>query len=178
MKYRVLLQRGILLVFLFILCGCGSELQLYDNPEYGFSVLLPGSWQKEEGALKSVVMALAPTDNRRTPQPPKPRANVNVFVTEFPEEIKLDTVFELNKDELSKFGAAIQDLREGEIYAGLLAGRWLSFEGSMHDSRLKIISAIWVKGRHAYTITCSSSSEEFSRYEPIFNKVLRSLRVK
>jgi len=166
---------GILFTLLIVLCGCDTQWQKYNNQEYGFSVLLPSSWEKEEGALKAVIMAMAPVKNKRIHKIP---ANMNVFVTELPEEVKLEVIFELNKEELSKTGAVMNNPEEGEIYAGLLAGRWLSFEGQMRNSRLKIISAIWVKGRRIYTITCSSLLEEFAQYQPLFNKTLRSLRVK
>ena len=168
-------KTNILLVMLILLSGCGSPWQRYNNREYNFSILLPSSWEKEEGALKSVIMAAAPVKNKGQL---KARANMNVFVTELPEEVALDIVFELNKEELSRAGVAMDKFTEGEIYAGPLAGKWLSFEGQMRNSRFKILSAIWVKGRRIYTITCSSPAEEFSLYGPIFNKSMRSLRVK
>ena len=173
---RILKSKTNILLLLFILlCGCGSQWQRYNNKEYNFSILLPRSWEKEEGALKSVVMSVEPEQGKRQP---KARANMNVFVTELPGEIGLDIIFELNKEELSKSGVSNYNFTEGEIYAGSLAGKWLSFEGQMRDSRLKILSAIWVKGRRIYTVTCSSPADEFPRYASIFNKSMRSLRVK
>jgi hypothetical protein len=168
-------KTSILLVLLFVLCACDMQWQRYDDKEHGFSMLLPSSWEKEEGTLKAVVMAIAPEQNKRVH---KARANMNVFVTELPEDVKLEIIFELNKQELSKFGAVMDNLTEGEIYAGLLPGKWLSFEGQARNSRLKMISAVWVKNRRVYAITCSSSLEEFAQYKPIFDKALRSLRVK
>jgi hypothetical protein len=168
-------KTGIIPLLFILLCGCAGEWQKYNNNEYGFSILLPRSWEKKEGALKSVIMALAPMQKKGVV---KARPNMNVFVTELPEEVKLDIVFELNKEELAKSGTAMDKFTEGEIYAGSLAGRWLSFEGRMQDFRLKIISAVWVKDRRIYTVTCSSPTEEFNQYASIFNKIMRSLRVK
>ena len=103
---------------------------------------------------------------------------MNVFVTELPEDVDLGVIFELNKDELSKSGIVMNNPMEGEIYAGPLAGKWLSFEGQMRNFSLKMISAVWIKDRRVYTITCSSLLEEYAQYEPVFSKVLRSLRVR
>jgi hypothetical protein len=118
---------------------------------------------------------MAPAKNKRIRKVP---ANMNVFVSELSEEVKLEVIFELNKEELAKSGTVMNNPAEGEIYAGLLPGKWLSFEGQMRNSQLKIISAVWVKNKRVYTITCSSPLEDFAQYEPIFNKSLRSLRVK
>ena len=174
---RIFKHKTIVLSFtlLILFCGCASEWQKYNNREYGFSLLLPSSWEKKEGAMKSVLMVLAPVQKKSAA---KGRPNINIFVTELPEEVKLDVIFELNKEELTKSGIMMDKFTEGEIYAGTLAGKWLSFEGLMQDYRLKIMSAIWVKGRKVYTITCSSMSEEFNEYSPVFNKIMRSLRVK
>jgi len=169
-------KTGILLLLLILLCGCDMQWQRYNNREYGFSILLPSSWDKQEGALKAVIVAIAPLQNKRIPN--KMHANMNVFVTELPEDIKLGIIFELNKEELSKFAAAMNDLTEGEIYAGSLPGKWLSFDGIIRDSRLKMISAVWVKNKRIYTITCSALLDEFALYKPIFSKIMRSLRVK
>ena len=175
MRYALKFKSGILIILLMLLCGCDTQWQRYDNKEYGFSILLPSSWEREEGVLKTVVMVMAPAKDKRIH---KVRPNMNVFVTELPEDVKLEVIFELNKDELAKSGTVMNNPAEGEIYAGLLAGKWLSFEGQMRNSQLKMISAIWIKDRRVYTITCTSLLEEFQQYEPIFNKALRSLRVK
>jgi hypothetical protein len=168
-------KTGLLLMLVILLSACDTRWQKYNNQEYGFSILLPGSWEKEEGVLKSVVMAMAPVKDKRAH---KVRPNLNVFVTQLPEDVGLDVIFELNKEELAKSGTAMINQAEGEIYAGSLAGKWLSFEGFMRNYQLRIISALWVKGRRVYTVTCTSLAEESSQYEPVFRKVLRSLRVK
>jgi hypothetical protein len=175
MRFDFKSKAGILLIPLLLLCGCEMGWEKYNNQDYGFSILLPSSWEKQEGALKSVIMVMAPVKNKRAHKVP---ANMNVFVTELPENLELGVVFELNKEELIKSKTMMNNLTEGEIYAGGLPGKWLSFEGQMRDAQLKITSAIWMKDRRVYTITCSSLLEEFPHYEPIFKKVLRSLRVK
>ncbi len=159
---------------LFYLIGCGWQWQRYNNQEYKFSILFPRFWEIEEGTLNTVVMARAPLKNKQA----QFRDNINVVVTEPPQEIKLSTFFELNKDMLTSKVAALDNLLDGDIYAGFLPGKWLSFEGRMGDLKLKIISAVWIKGKRIYTVTCASEAKDFSKNEQLFNTVLRSLRVR
>lgn len=99
------------------------------------------------------------------------------MVTQLPGELKLSTFFELNKDELMRNLAAISNVLEGEIYAGFMPGKWLSFESRMKELNLKIIVAMWMKDKRVYTITFGSQVKDFAKYEPIFNKIVRSLRI-
>lgn len=124
--------------------------------------------------LDTVVMALAPLRGKQ----PRFQANTNVVVTELAQELDLSTFFELNKDALVSKLATIENLTEGDIYAGMLAGKWLSFEGMARQVRVKIISAVWIKGKRVYTVTCTSEAKDFPRYESAFNRILRSLRVR
>jgi hypothetical protein len=169
-------KAGILLCLFLCLAGSGCSWQWrrYNNKEYKFSILFPRSWEIEEGALGTVVMVMAPLKNKQA----QFRDNINVVVTELPKEMELGTFFELNKDMLTSKVAAIDNLLEGDIYAGFLPGKWLSFEGKMREVKLKITSAVWIKGKRIYTVTCAGEAKDFSKNEQTFNTVLRSLRVK
>jgi hypothetical protein len=158
---------------LLCLTGCGWQWQRYNNQEYKFSILFPRFWEIEEGNLNTVVMAMAPLRNKKA----QFRENINVVVTELPQEMPLSTFFELNKDMLTSKVAALDDLLEGDIYAGFLPGKWLSFEGRMHDLKLKITSAVWIKGKRVYAVSCASEAKDAAKNEQLFNTVLRSLRV-
>ena len=117
---------------------------------------------------------MAPLENKQA----QFRDNINVVVMELPQEVKLDVFFELNKDELKSKMASVENFLEGEIYAGFLPGKWMSFEGRMRELKLKIISAVWIKGKRVYSVTCASEAKNFSKNEQMFNAVLHSLRVR
>lgn len=174
MKHGINPKTAVFLFLLLLIAGCDLDWQRYSNKDYKFSILLPGSWKIEEGVFNTVVMAMPPGKKEVVAF----RENINVIVTELSEELKLSTFFELNKDQLQSKLAVNNEVSEGDIYAGWLAGKWLSFEQILQDIRLKTISAVWMKGRRIYTVTCTSQLKDFPKYKPIFDKVLRSLRVK
>lgn len=165
-------KAGILLFLFLFLSGCGWGWQRYNNRECKFSILLPSSWQKQEGVYNTIVIAKAPLISNTD----RFQENITITVTELPKKIDLFTYFEFNKDALMQH-TSMADISEGDIFAGFLAGKWLSFEGKMHDLSLKIISAVWIKDNRVYGVTCSSQVKDFAKYAPIFNKIMRSLRV-
>lgn len=174
MGHKVFQRSGILLALLLCLTGCKPEWERYTNQEHKFSILLPASWEKQEGAFKTAVVALAPLKEK----PPAFRANVNVIVNELPQKVDLDAIFELNKNELSGKLATMDDLTEGDIYSGMMRGKWMSFVGLLRDFRVKITSAIWIKDKRTYTVTCACRAEDARTYDPMFQKIIRSLRAK
>jgi hypothetical protein len=176
MKYKFFQKSCIFLALLFCLSGCELGWERYDNEDKKFSILLPSSWEKEENALNTAVIALAPLKGKSASA--YIRANINVIVVELSEAPDLATIFDLNRVELASKLATMDEASEGEIYAGTLRGKWLSFEGILHELKVKITSAIWVKGKYTYTVTCTSSTGESPKYDPIFKKIMHSLRVK
>lgn len=160
----------------FTLLGCDFiSWQRYYNREYRLSLLLPRRWQKEEGTQNVVILVKAPLSGPND----RVQENVNVVVSELPKEISLVTFFELNKDEIMQnFPGYKHNVSEKEIFSGRTPGMVLSFDNQLKDATLRIISACWRKGNYVYVVTCVYQSEEHRRYEPIFNKILRSLRIK
>lgn len=173
---------GLLSLFAISLCGCDTFdfifWQRYQNKDYKFSMLLPRSWEKEIPGPEYNVLMIA---KKPLKDMDKYQENITVNVTEFPKEAKslsLGTIFEMNKDEIKAALADMYDLKEGDIYAGFLPGRWLSFEGKAMGIDVKIISAIWLKNNRTYVVTCSAETKEYPRFEPIFLKALHSVRIK
>lgn len=171
------MKHKLIFILLFIcatlISGCESEWQRYSYKEYRFSVLLPSTWKKETGLYKTVLIAKAPikSPNQRFQE------NITVVVTQLPQTIDLTTYFEANKDALTKGLSSIAEVSEGTILAGRLEGKWISFEGKMQDLTLKIISAAWMKNNYIYVISCASEAGEFNKYAPIFDRIMRSLRI-
>jgi len=179
-RFRAASRSGNKKECLFFLClvllsfnfsGCDFSWQRYYNQEYRFSMLLPRFWQKTQGAYGTLILAQEPQRGRND----KFSENINLVITEFSEGVSLAAFYELNKEELLK-SLAIMDLAEGEIFAGVLPGRWLSFKGRAKEAKVKVLSAVFVKGKRAYTITCISEEEKYLKYEPTFLTAIRSLR--
>jgi len=169
-KYALLL---LIILLVFNLPACDFSWQRYYNKEHRFSILLPRFWQKEQGAYDTVILAKESPRGRDD----KFSENINVVITEFAEPISLATCYELNKEELFK-SLVLIDLAEGDIFAGMLPGSWLSFKSRIKEIKVKVLSAIFVKGKHGYTITCISEEEKYPKYEPVFFTIIRSLRPK
>ncbi|MBL7130239.1 MAG: hypothetical protein ISS45_02335 [Candidatus Omnitrophica bacterium] len=163
------------LVILVSLAGCFLSWQRYSNEEYGFSILFPRMWQKEEGVAGTVILVTSPQKGSSD----KYRENINVMAADLSEEVSLATFFELNKDEAMRVLPGVEyNISEGEIFAGGISGKWLSFNTRMEGLTLRIISASWMKGTRVYVVSCSAEYEKYPKYEPIFKKVMHSLRIK
>lgn len=163
-----------ILFFISSLSGCGIGWTRYTNKEYRFSILLPWSWKKQEGIYNTILLAKSP----KTGKNDRFQENITVTITELSSKMDLSTYFELNKEALTQSLASMTNVSEGNIFAGLFAGKYISFEGKMRDLSLKIISAMWMKGKRIYVLSCSSQVRDFAKYKPVFYKILRSLRVK
>lgn len=148
--------------------------QRYNDQLYNFSIDVPRMWQKQKGLYLTALTVFAPFDEKKD----KFRPNFNIVVKQLPVHLPASTVFQLNKEELLSTVEDVQNFREGVIYAGLMPGSWLSFEATIRASKVKVLSAIWSKGKNTYTITFTAEIKTFSRYEPTFQRIMKSLRVK
>lgn len=175
------MRRELVIIFLVIivvldLAGCDSfSWQQHRNKEYRFSLLLPRNWKREETPDPDTVLLIsAPTEGPED----KFKENINVRVTVLPTEISLSTYFEVNKEALKFNLPSAYDLQEGQIFSGLVPGQWLAFSYKMGGVKTRLITAVWIREKKAYTLTCISSLEKFPKYEPIFKRVLKSMRIK
>ncbi|MFA5157465.1 MAG: hypothetical protein WC532_08825 [Candidatus Omnitrophota bacterium] len=176
MKPRFFPKLCVLLLLVPFLCSCEFGWKQYINEDNDFSILLPASWEKQEDVFDAALIVLAPVKGKN--KNPPVRANMNIIVADLPARADLDIVFDFNRTELSSKLARIDDIIAGDIYAGPLLGRQVSFAGLLSGFQVKIISANWVKGRRVYTVTCTSALNEFPKYEKTFKKMFRTLRIK
>ncbi len=167
----------IFLTALLVVVSCGCELvwERYQNREYGFSLLLPRPWNKEEGFQGIVaIIAYAPVKSNA-----KFRANINVVARELPEETPLDILFEMNKQEiLQKLPGIKEDVSEGEVFAAKDKGKWLTFTTKVQDLTLKNTVVTWIKNRRAYVLNYIAEKNDFPLYEPFFKKAVQTFRIK
>lgn len=167
-------KKILIILICFSLAGCNPFWRKYENKEYKFSLIVPSSWEDEEGIDKTAVIIKSPLRGNAD----RYSENVTVVVNELPAEIPLLTIFEMNKEEFQKSLAGIYDIDEGDIFAGFVPGKWLSFNSKIKEINLKIISAVWVKGKKVYSVTCVGQLEEYPRYQRAFDKILHSLRIR
>lgn len=157
------------------LCGCDLRWVRYTNQEHGFSIILPRFWQKQEGFQGAIVTARSPLQGSND----RFQENITVTGGELPQEVPLDILFEVNKEEImKKLPGVKKEVDDGEMFAGRDEGRWFSFDNRIQNMSIRIITGVWIKNKHVYVITCSGLTKDFPRYEPTFKKVMRSLRIK
>jgi len=169
----------------FILCflglsGCGSNSVRYENKQYGFSLLLPAGWKQEEGYQGTIIIARAPEES------PKFKTNINLTIGDLSgieakaqKKIKLVEFYEINKAQLFEVLPGVKyNIREDYINAGNNAGMLLSFSCDIEKVPLRFMAGIWMVASKAYTITCSTERDKFESYLPVFERTLKSLRVK
>lgn len=156
------------------LAGCMFNWQRYHNEEYNFSISLPRNWTKEQGAFDTVILAREPLKGTTDIF----RENINVVVKDLPRNISLETFFEANKQEITMNLPGVYNVSEGDIFAGILPGRVLSFNTRLQSTILRTITAGWKRGDYVYVVSCTCEAEQSSKYEPIFQKSMRSLRLK
>lgn len=170
----------LIVIVIFSLISAGDLLKWsrYHNREYGFSLILPRFWEKQEGFAGTALIALSPQQGPAD----KFRENITVTARDLPAEAPettLDAFFELNKAEILRAIPGIKsDISENEVYAGREKGKQLMFENRAQGVALKIISAAWVKAKRLYSLTCVSEISQFKRYAPVFKVILRSFRIK
>jgi len=164
-----------LLVVIISLNGCNFTWQRYSSEEYGFSILLPRTWYKEERLGGAIITAISPREGDSD----NFQENITVMAVDLPEEVSLEALFKLNKNEIIEAMPGDEfNVSEGEVFCGSTPGKWLSFNTRLGDIILRIKSAVWMKGKRVYTITCSAEYEQYPKYEPTFKKALNSLRIK
>jgi hypothetical protein len=160
------------LVFSLHLVARSFNWQQYRNKQYRFTILLPAGWQREEGPSGTVILV---RDTLKGPQD-KFQENINVVVNTLPAVVSLETFFETNKEEIISRLPGVSNVSEGGIFAGIYPGRWLIFNTQLQTVTLRIMTSCWMKDDRVYVVTCTAPAESFRKYEPIFKKVIHSLR--
>ncbi len=163
-----------LLIMSLFFSGCDLWWSRYTNQEYGFSIILPRFWKKDEGFKNTIVIARLPKASKEGVQ-----ENITITAGRLPQEAPLDILYEANKEEIMRVLPGVKDnVSEGDLFAGRDQGRWLRFDNKVGNLSLRILTGVWIKKQRVYVITCCSSTQRFSKYEPIFQRVIRSLRIK
>ncbi len=166
----------VILLLAFCLSGCDNIMWgRYSSPTRGFSILLPRFWGKEHGFQNTALVARSPLSGGGD----RFQENVTVVTGDLPEEVPLDELFELNKAEILKaLPGAKFNLSEQEIFAGRDEGRSLAFDNKVKNFSLRIVSAVWVKHKRIYVVTCTGELKNFNKYESAFKRIIESLRIK
>ena len=163
--------------FALSLAGCSDPLNWrdYSNSEYKFSLRMPRNWEVDNDAVDAALVAYVP------PSPPKDdnfASNVRVIVEDLPAEIPLSTYYDINHAEFEQVFKKLDDIQEGQGMTGLIRYQWIAFNAKIGEKILvRVVSAVWMKGKRVYVFTCVMNLRRAQEIEPIFHKVIASFRI-
>jgi len=174
MRKYILLVLVLLVTLNFIGCDIFAWKK-YNNSDYNFSLTIPRNWEIQEDAKEAALVLFAPEDETIK----QFRANLRVVVVDLPAVIPLTTYFDVNKEELMNVMPQSTNFTEGQQMNGLIRGQWMSFQTQITSNVvMKVISIVWMKDKRAYTLTCACSIAAAKQYDPIFRKIMSSMRIK
>jgi hypothetical protein len=171
-------RKKTLRIFTFFLClflsGCYLVESRYVNREYGFSLILPRIWQKQEGLPGTILVARSPLTGAED----KFQENITVSVGDLTEEVPLDVIYELNKEEIMRVIPGVkEEILEADIYAGRIKGKSLAFINRNGESAIRTLIALWVKEKRVYVLVCSAELKDYTKYADYFRKATRSFSI-
>ena len=169
---------GILpILIILLLSSCDIFWKRYESKDKGFSIMLPRSWFIEEGILKDTFAVTAkelqkgPSDNFRE--------NISVAVSNIPEIMSLNELYQLNKAEVMKILPGEKyDISESDIKVTGREGKRLSFVADIGGVALRSVSALFINKNRSYSVNCACAESKYSKYSAIFDKAIKSIRIK
>jgi len=173
MRKYILVALILVLSLSFIGCDIFAWKKYY-NPDYKFSLTIPRNWEIAEETKDAALVLFAPEEEIQG----QFRANLRVVVVDLPAVIPLTTYFDVNKEELMNVIPQAAEFTEGQQMNGIIRGQWMSFQAQITSKVImKAITIVWMKDKRAYTLTCVCSLSAAKKYEPMFRKIMSSMRM-
>lgn len=168
------------LFFVLLICsttlvfsGCHLLWKHYHSKNNGFSIALPRWWQADNTRPPAALAIMAPLQGKNDAY----RENLTVTVADLNNQDEKELFWETNKKIiLREIPGYKSNIQEGEIFAGILKGQWLSFEVQDKQIHLRIKTAVWFKGLRVYVLTYSTEAKNWDKYSHTFDKILASFR--
>jgi hypothetical protein len=164
-----------LVVFSLNLVGCESfSWRKYKNKEYRFSMLVPKAWDLDEDVQDGVLALYVPEVEVENPFV----SNIRVVVEDLPAPIDLSTYYDINREEFRQVFKRMGDISEGQGMQGINRYQWLAFTSPLTDKVfIRVVSAVWMKGKRVYILTCVMDLRRAAEIEPAFRKMIASFSI-
>ena len=177
------LRKGVLFVAIKLCLMCSTNVVLagdnesskYTDRTNKFSIEYPVTWnsEKESGPPGNYNVGLiAPYDNLRD----KFNENCNVTAGKKPENMSLDTFAKSNIANQRKYLASYHLFDKGEETIGGINSVWIVISYNLQGKPLKGRTYYFASSKMVYAITCTAESDEYSKYEPVFENIAKSFR--
>ena len=166
----------VLIIFSLSLVGCEIfAWRKYNNREYRFSMLVPKDWEPDEDIKDGIVALYVPMVNPSDPF----MSNVRVVTEDLPAPLDLATYYDINREEFRQVFKKMSDISEGQGMSGLNRHQWIAFTAPLTDKvMIRVISAVWMKGKRVYILTCVMDLQRAQDIEPAFRKMIASFTIR
>lgn len=164
-----------LVVFSLSLAGCEEfAWRKYNNREYKFSMLVPKAWDLDESINDGAVALFVPGVEAVDPFV----SNVRVVIEDLPAPLDLATYYDINREEFRNVFKRMGEVTEGQGMSGLNRYQWIAFVSPLTEKILiRVVSAVWMKGKRVYILTCVMDFRRAQDIEPSFRKMIASFTI-
>jgi len=149
-----------------------EEPNRYTNKDKGFSITFPADWERKEGQMGTIVLALSPQEGPAD----QFRENVNVTIEDLPKTLSSDEYVEACLGTLRKVLTDLQEHENSAMNVADAPAKRLIFSHRMDAVKVKAMQCVLVKGTRGYVITCSAAPDQFDTYRPKFDEIVQSFR--
>jgi len=153
-----------------------ADLNLFEDKEKGYNILLPRAWKVKSDSFVDVVAAPGEAVNGVNPIP-----NVKVVVKPIPTGHTLDTICDTAVRQWSAIWKVESDKKSdaGEVPTRkliLVQSLKLPVDSSQPvTQQTKILKAFAVSKENYFIISCSNYVDDFEKTQTMFNKIVDSL---
>ncbi len=148
-----------------------NEANRFKAPAKGFSVVLPETWERQENAHGTVVLALSPQADASDTF----RENINVVVEDLPGEYSVADYYLANQDQLRKVMTDFVEVQLGETIIQGQSAKRLVFTHRMGQLNLKVLQYYFSKGKRGFVVTCTAAPESYAQFEAEFERSVHSM---
>jgi len=138
-----------------------------------FDIQTPSGWQRIDTTINGIkaTLLMAPLVAGSSVQ-----TNINV-VSESMNDASLDSYFDLNISNMSKFMQNFSAAGKGEKDVNGTRSKWIQYSQSPNGLNLDAICYIIPSNGIAYVITCTTAKGRLDQYRSRIDEVLGSFRV-
>jgi hypothetical protein len=150
-----------------------DQTKKYTDPQAGFSVNFPTTWNTLPNYMGTHVLSLSPLENKDDPY----RENISIVVENLPKHILAQNYYLMYSDIMSrtlkqfKIVSTTNVTLNNEPAVQLVA----TYEGA--DNSLTTEEYFLTKGSKGYVITATALTTDYEQFRPLLEKILISLKI-
>ncbi|MBE7463556.1 MAG: hypothetical protein HS116_08640 [Planctomycetes bacterium] len=148
-----------------------NEANRFKAPAKGFSIVLPETWERQENAHGTVVLALS----QQADASDTFRENINVVVEDLPNEYSVSDYYDANQVQLRKVMTDFVEVQLGDTIIQGQPAKRLVFTHRMGELNLKVLQYYFSKGKRGFVVTCTAAPGSYAGFEAEFERSVHSL---